>query len=112
MVESLQVMSAFHARSAWKFIELVSLFCLPVVRSSEMCFKWLGIIRCHHWSASNPKLVQNEMLEGRCVTVDPSKRMVRQLQLYSKLVEIEMFEGECVMVDPSERMVRRLWSYP
>ena len=112
MVESLQVMSAFHARSAWKFIELVPLFRLPLVRSFEMCYEWLGIIRERHWLASNPKLVQIEKLEGRCVTADPSARTVRRLRSYPELVEIETFEGRCATAGPSARTVRRLRSYP
>ena len=103
-------MSAFHARSAWKFIELVPLFRLPLVRGFEMCFEWLGIIHWRLWSASNPKLGRMKLLEG-LFEADPSGRTVRRLRSYPELSRLKMLEG-LLEADPSGRTVRRLWSYP
>ena len=110
MVESLQVMSAFHARSAWKFIELEPLFRLPLVRGFEVCFEGLGVIHWRFSSASNPKLGRMKLLEG-LLEADSSGRTVRRLRLYPKLGRLKLLEG-LLEADPSGRTVRRLRSYP
>ena len=92
MVESLQVMSAFHARSAWKFIELEPLFRLPLVRGFEVCFEGLGVIHWRFSSASNPKLGRMKFLEG-LLKADSSGRTVKRLRSTSKLDRLKLLDG-------------------
>ena len=105
-------MSAFHARSAWKFIELVPLFCLPLVRGVEVCFDCLGIIHWRLWSASTPKLGRMKLLEG-LLEADPSGRTVRRRNFspYPELGRLKLLEG-LLEADPSGTTVRRLRPYP
>ena len=98
-------MSAFHARSVWKFIELVPLFCLPLVRGVEMCFEWFGVIHWRLWSASIPKLGRMKLLEG-LLEADPSGRTVRRLWSYPELGRMKLLKG-LLEADPSGRTVRR-----